>query len=129
MAVDLVVAAGRGERLGASAPKAFVVLAGRPMLDWSLDALRAAPSISQIVVAVPPGVEHPLGVEGGDARSQSVRNALAATDPADDVVLVHDAARPLLDADLVEQCIAGLDGRSEERRVGKECRSRWSPYH
>ena len=47
MAVALLVAAGRGERLGADGPKAFVVLAGRPMLDWSLDALRAVPLVER----------------------------------------------------------------------------------
>jgi 2-C-methyl-D-erythritol 4-phosphate cytidylyltransferase len=112
LAVALLVAAGRGERLGASGPKAFVMLAGRPMLEWSLDALRAAPAVERVVVAVPPGVSYPGGVAGGDARSQSVRNALAAAGDAD-VVLVHDAARPLLDADLVGRCIAGLDGDAD----------------
>jgi 2-C-methyl-D-erythritol 4-phosphate cytidylyltransferase len=115
LAVALLVAAGRGERLGASGPKAFVMLAGRPMLEWSLDALRAAPSVERVVVAVPPGVAWVGGgevVEGGEARSQSVRNALAATGDAE-VVLVHDAARPLLDADLVERCLAGLDGGAD----------------
>ena len=112
MAVALLVAAGRGERLGASGPKAFVMLGGRPMLEWSLDALRAAPSIERVVVAVPPGVPWEGGgdvVEGGEARSQSVRNALAAAGEAD-VVVVHDAARPLVDATLVERCVAALDG-------------------
>jgi 2-C-methyl-D-erythritol 4-phosphate cytidylyltransferase len=112
VAVALLVAAGRGERLGSSGPKAFVVLAGRPMLEWSLDALRAAPSIERVVVAVPPGVEYEDGVAGGASRSESVRNALAAAGEAD-VVLVHDAARPLLDADLVERCVAGLDGGAD----------------
>ena len=109
MAVALLVAAGRGERLGASGPKAFVMVAGRPMLEWSLDALRAAPSVERVVVAVPPGVSYPGGVTGGAARSQSVLNALAAAGEAD-VVVVHDAARPLVDADLVERCVAALDG-------------------
>ena len=109
MAVALLVAAGRGERLGSSEPKAFVALNGRPMLEWSLDALRAAPSVERVVVAVPPGVEHPLGVTGGASRSESVRNALAAA-PGLDPVLVHDAARPLLDVDLIERCLAALDG-------------------
>jgi 2-C-methyl-D-erythritol 4-phosphate cytidylyltransferase len=104
VAVALVVAAGRGERLGSSEPKAFVALNGRPLLDWSLAALRAAPSIERNVVAVPPGVEHELGVTGG-----SVRNALRAA-PGLDPVLVHDAARPLLDVDLIERCLAALDG-------------------
>jgi 2-C-methyl-D-erythritol 4-phosphate cytidylyltransferase len=98
MAVALLVAAGSGERLGAGGPKAFVVLAGRPMLEWSLDALRAA-GIEAIVVAtprephtVPAGV---IAVPGGRTRSESVRAALAAAPPGHDEVVVHDAARPL----------------------------------
>jgi len=97
MAVALRVAAGSGERLGAGRPKAFVELAGRPMLAWSLDALRAA-GISEIVVALPAGQDAPdgcVGVAGGTTRSESVRAALAAAPPADHV-LVHDAARPLV---------------------------------
>jgi 2-C-methyl-D-erythritol 4-phosphate cytidylyltransferase len=107
LAVALLVAAGRGERLGTSGPKAFVMLGGRPMLEWSLEALAAAPSVERVVVAVPPGVEHPLGVPGGASRSESVRNALAAAGEPDAVV-VHDAARPLLDPELVERCLAAL---------------------
>jgi 2-C-methyl-D-erythritol 4-phosphate cytidylyltransferase len=89
------VAAGSGERLGAGRPKAFVVLAGRPMIEWSLDALRAA-GISEIVVAAPPGheVDGCVSVAGGATRSESVRAALAAAPPGD--VVVHDAARPLV---------------------------------
>lgn len=109
MAVALLVAAGRGERLGAPGPKAFVMLAGRPLYEWSLDALRAAPSVAAVVVAVPDGVAIPGAVLGGASRSESVRNALAAA-PPDDVVVVHDAARPLLTAELVEACVAGLEG-------------------
>jgi 2-C-methyl-D-erythritol 4-phosphate cytidylyltransferase len=109
-AIALLVAAGRGERLGASGPKAFVMLAGRPLLEWSLEALRAAPSVRAVVVAVPPGVDYPGAVAGGDSRSESVRNALAAAGADDDVVLVHDAARPLADVELIEACVAGLEG-------------------
>lgn len=111
MAVALVVAAGRGERLGSDGPKAFVALAGRPLLDWSLAALRAVPAIERIVVALPAGVAAPagcIGVEGGAERSHSVRAALAAAGAAD-VVLVHDAARPLLTPDLIVACLAALD--------------------
>lgn len=110
MAVALVVAAGRGERLGSDGPKALVVLAGRPMLEWSIDALRAVPAIEQIVVALPPGVVAPagtVGVPGGRERSHSVRAALAAARP-DDAVLVHDAARPLLTAAIAEACLETL---------------------
>jgi 2-C-methyl-D-erythritol 4-phosphate cytidylyltransferase len=96
VAVALLVAAGSGERLGADRPKAFVVLAGRPMLEWSVEALVAA-GIEEIVVALPPGGSAPsgcVGVEGGTTRSASVRSALrgASDDPQ---VVVHDAARPL----------------------------------
>jgi 2-C-methyl-D-erythritol 4-phosphate cytidylyltransferase len=110
MAIALVVAAGLGERLGSDGPKALVVVAGRPMLEWSVDALRAVPSIERIVVALPPGVEAPegtVGVEGGAERSHSVRNALAAAGDGDPV-LVQDAARPLLTPDLAERCLAAV---------------------
>src|SRR5919201_2794291 len=112
MAVALVVAAGRGERLGTPVPKAFVMLAGRPMIDWSIAALREVAAIEQIVVALPPGVEAPagtVGVAGGAERSHSVRAALAAARPDHDVV-VHDAARPLVSAALISACLEALEG-------------------
>ncbi|WP_205697340.1 2-C-methyl-D-erythritol 4-phosphate cytidylyltransferase [Conexibacter sp. SYSU D00693] len=110
MAVALLVAAGRGERLGSSGPKALVALRGRPMLEWSLDVLRA--TCDEVVVALPEGVEPPpgtVGVRGGAERSHSVRNALAAAS-AGGPVLVHDAARPLLEPGTVHDVLAGLDG-------------------
>jgi 2-C-methyl-D-erythritol 4-phosphate cytidylyltransferase len=110
MAVALVVAAGRGERLGAEGPKAFVMLAGRPMLEWSLEALRAVDAVSDIVVALPAGVVAPagtIGIEGGEERSHSVLAALGAAPPGD-VVLVHDAARPLVTPALVREVLEVL---------------------
>ncbi len=105
--VGIVPAGGSGERLGADRPKAFVVLAGRPLLEWSLAALRAV--CERVVVAVPPGHERlPDRVTGGDSRSASVRNALAAA-PEATVAVVHDAARPLVTAELIERCIAALE--------------------
>jgi 2-C-methyl-D-erythritol 4-phosphate cytidylyltransferase len=106
--VALIVAAGRGERLGAARPKALTELAGRPLLQWSIDALRGVASIERIVVALPPGVSAPagtIGVPGGTVRSASVCLALAAAGPGD-LVLVHDAARPLLTGELAERVIA-----------------------
>ena len=119
MAVALIVAAGRGERLGAQCPKALVELAGRPLLQWSVDALRTVGTIGRIVVALPAGVAAPagtIGVEGGAVRSQSVRLALAAAGSgADtDLVLVHDAARPLLTAELAERVLAAVGDASDE---------------
>jgi 2-C-methyl-D-erythritol 4-phosphate cytidylyltransferase len=111
MTVALIVAAGSGERLGAGRPKALVELAGQPLLQWSIDALRRVPRIERIVVALPAGVEAPAGViavEGGHVRSDSVRRALAASGGGDPV-LVHDAARPLLTPELAESVIAALE--------------------
>jgi len=109
-AVALLVAAGSGERLGASRPKAFVMLAGRPMLEWSVAALRAA-GLSEIVVALPEGEAAPdgcAGVPGGATRSASVRAALSAAGEGD--VVVHDAARPLVEPALFTAALAALEG-------------------
>ena len=106
----LLLAAGSGERLGVGRPKAFVELAGRPMLEWSLAALRAA-GIADIVVALPDGGAAPpgtRGVRGGTTRSASVRAALAASDADADAVVVHDAARPLVTPDTFTRVLAAL---------------------
>jgi 2-C-methyl-D-erythritol 4-phosphate cytidylyltransferase len=106
--VGIVPAGGSGERLGADRPKAFVVCAGRPLLDWSLDVLGSV--CERVVVAVPPGYEDGGDrVLGGSSRSASVRNALAVA-PEASVAVVHDAARPLVTRELVERCLAALDG-------------------
>jgi len=106
--VGIVPAGGSGERLGADRPKAFVVLAGKPLLAWSLEAL--APVCDRVVAAVPAGHEQGEDrVPGGPSRSASVRNALAAA-PEADVFVVHDAARPLVTRELVERCVGALGG-------------------
>jgi len=116
VAVALIVAAGRGERLGSEGPKAFVALRGRPMLEWSVEVLSAV--CDQVVVALPPGVHAPagtIGVVGGAERSHSVRNALHAA--SGDPVLVHDAARPLLTAELAQACLDALDARDLDAAI------------
>src|SRR5438270_8216078 len=118
----VVAAAGRGERLGSDRPKAFARLGGRPLLAESLERLEGSDWIDFIVIAAPPEWEEPaillaeeLGagkvssvVTGGASRSESVREALAEV--ADDaaVVLVHDAARPLLPDEVIERVLAPL---------------------
>jgi 2-C-methyl-D-erythritol 4-phosphate cytidylyltransferase len=113
MAVALIVAAGRGERLGFGRPKALVPLCGQSMLAWSVGSLLAVPAVSQIVVALPADAldAAPDGVTvvaGGAQRSQSVRAALAATAADADPVIVHDAARPLATPELFEQALEAL---------------------
>jgi len=113
VAVALVVAAGRGERLGSAGPKTLVELGGRPMLWWSVAALRAVDAITEIVVALPAGVDAPpgcVGAVGGEVRSASVWAALTAASAHGDPVLVHDGARPLVTPGLIEAVLAGLEG-------------------
>jgi 2-C-methyl-D-erythritol 4-phosphate cytidylyltransferase len=110
--VGIVPAGGSGERLGADRPKAFVVCAGRPLVEWSVGVLREV--CDRVIVAAPSGYDdEPDRVRGGDSRSASVKNALSAA-PEATVVVVHDAARPLVTRDLVERCIdalqPGIDG-------------------
>lgn len=108
----VIAAAGSGERLGAGRPKAFVPLAGRPMVEWSIAAMRAAAGVRSIVVACPPGHVHDLAghdlgvVDGGATRAQSVANALQTV--GTELVAIHDAARPLVTAELVEGVVATL---------------------
>jgi 2-C-methyl-D-erythritol 4-phosphate cytidylyltransferase len=89
-----------------------VPLAGRPLVEWSVAALRAAAGVRSIVVACPPGHVHDLGghdlgvVDGGATRAQSVANALAAV--GTELVAIHDAARPLVTPELIEGVVATL---------------------
>lgn len=124
----LLVAAGTGERLGLDRPKAFAELRGRPLLAESLERLDVCPWIDAIVVAAPVGWEEPVillseelaaskvvsCVTGGSSRAESVRAALGEIDEQALVVLVHDAARPLVDNDVVERVLRplaeGFDG-------------------
>jgi 2-C-methyl-D-erythritol 4-phosphate cytidylyltransferase len=118
----VLAAAGRGERLGSDRPKAFARLGGRPLLAESLERLEESGWIDAIVIAAPPDWEEPSilvaeeiaatkvssAVTGGESRSESVRLALAEVPEEAAVVLVHDAARPLLPEDVIERVLAPL---------------------
>jgi 2-C-methyl-D-erythritol 4-phosphate cytidylyltransferase len=121
MAVALIVAAGRGERLGSDRPKALVMLAGKPMLEWSVAALRAVAAVERIVVALPAdelgaAPEGTIAVAGGALRSLSVRKALRAAGTGDPVI-VHDAARPLATPQLFEDALDQLERTGVEAVV------------
>jgi 2-C-methyl-D-erythritol 4-phosphate cytidylyltransferase len=118
----ILVAAGRGERLGLDRPKAFAKLGDEPLLAEPLRRLESCPWVDGIVLVAPPGWEEPAilvaeeegcgkvhaCVTGGETRSDSVRAGLAEV-PADAlVVLVHDAARPLVSDEVVERVLAPL---------------------
>ncbi len=118
----LIAAAGSGERLGIDRPKAFAALGGRPLLAESLDRLDRCELIDAIVVAVPPGWEEPAillaeelaaskvvaCVTGGATRAESVALAFAEVPGDALVVLVHDAARPLVDEAVIERLLVPL---------------------
>jgi 2-C-methyl-D-erythritol 4-phosphate cytidylyltransferase len=110
-----VPAAGSGVRLGPGDPKALRPLAGRSLLFHAVRRLQAAAGIDTVIVAVPPGCEQRLAAElsvltvtGGTTRQESVRAALRAVPPEVDVVLVHDAARPLAPVTLIEAVTAAV---------------------
>jgi len=121
----LIVAAGRGSRAAAdsSVPKQYRILAGRPVLARTIEAFAAHPEISVIQVAIHPD-DHALydstcaglsaalrpPVHGGATRQDSVRAGLhALASSAPDLVLIHDAARALVGADVISRVIAALD--------------------
>ena len=114
----LIPAAGVGARMGASSPKQYLQIGGKPMLRHTLDAFRSSPLIAHTYVVVSAGDPYidalvpPSGVTvlrcGGATRMESIRNGLRALHGSialDDWVLVHDAARPGLDAELIERLI------------------------
>jgi 2-C-methyl-D-erythritol 4-phosphate cytidylyltransferase len=118
----VIVAAGRGERLGLDRPKAFAKLNDRPLLAESLERLEASEWVDVIVVVAPEEWEEPsillaeeVGagkvtacVPGGDTRTESVRAGMLEVPPEALVVLVHDAARPVLPEEVLERVLAPL---------------------
>jgi 2-C-methyl-D-erythritol 4-phosphate cytidylyltransferase len=126
----IVVAAGRGRRLGMDRPKALVPFLGRPLFLWSVELLASIPGVQGVLVAGPKGQvaaldrrlarlrggtsRHLAVAAGGRRRQDTVRKALEWCQmerlPHDTLVLVHDAARPLIDASLVRRCLQPYAG-------------------
>jgi 2-C-methyl-D-erythritol 4-phosphate cytidylyltransferase len=118
----VIVAAGRGERLGVDRPKAFAKLAGRALLAESLERLEESEWVDEIVVVAPEGWEEPsillaeeIGagkvsacVPGGSTRTESVRAGVVEVRDDALVILVHDAARPFLPPEVIERVLAPL---------------------
>jgi 2-C-methyl-D-erythritol 4-phosphate cytidylyltransferase len=116
----IIVAAGKSERMGAGADKAFLALGPRPVVAWSLLAFESCPDIEQIVLVVrkerlaaAKGLAQMFGiaklratVAGGARRQDSVWNGLEALDPDTRIVAVHDGARPCVEAGLISATIA-----------------------
>jgi 2-C-methyl-D-erythritol 4-phosphate cytidylyltransferase len=118
--VAVIPAGGSGTRMGADVPKQFLPLGGVPMLLHSLRAFDRAPSVDTVILVVQrderrralTDVIERYGVKkvqkviaGGETRQQSVYNGLKETDPDVEIVVVHDAVRPFVTDDLIEQSI------------------------
>jgi 2-C-methyl-D-erythritol 4-phosphate cytidylyltransferase len=118
----ILVAAGRGDRLGIDRPKAFAKLADRVLLAESLERLDRSDWVESIVIVAPEGWEEPAillaeelsaskavaCVTGGETRADSVRTGLVEVPEDAVVVLVHDAARPMLPEDVIERVVSAL---------------------
>jgi 2-C-methyl-D-erythritol 4-phosphate cytidylyltransferase / 2-C-methyl-D-erythritol 2,4-cyclodiphosphate synthase len=119
--IALVVAAGRGTRLGAPLPKQYLPLGGVPVLRHGLRTLLAHPAIASVRVIIHPddrahydaaagGLDLMAPVDGGAQRQDSVRNGLESlAGEAPDLVLIHDGARPFLDHGVIDRVLAGLE--------------------
>src|SRR5262249_15007078 len=140
-----IAAAGAGRRLGANKPKQLLEIGGGSMLQHSVTAFLTHPRVDDVVVVVPAGqgtlaiagVEPSRAaalrvVHGGERRQDSVANGFAALAARTDVVLIHDAARPFVSADLIDRtidaasthgaAIAALQSRDTVKRVARDGR-------
>lgn len=135
----IIAAAGAGRRLGATVPKQLLEIGGRSILARSVAAFDTHPSISDLVVVLPADLvadgavlvgrtSRPVRfVAGGATRQQSVANAFDALDEGSELILVHDAARPFVSADVIARTIAaaeahgaaipGIDARDTVKRT------------
>jgi 2-C-methyl-D-erythritol 4-phosphate cytidylyltransferase len=97
-----------------------VALGGRPLLDWSLDAFERAETVGAVIVAVPAGSEGrvrdgAVAVAGGASRSESVAAGLSRVET--ELIAVHDAARPLVTSELIDELVAKLLDRPDAAAV------------
>jgi 2-C-methyl-D-erythritol 4-phosphate cytidylyltransferase len=120
--VAVVLGGGIGTRFGAGLPKQLLSLRGKTLVEHCVAAFRQAPGIAEILLVMPPdyhaearklvGDEVSDIISGGVTRSDSVRNALANISaryaPAETGVLIHDAARPLVNRQIIESCVEAL---------------------
>jgi len=135
MKVAVIIAAGgSGKRMGR--PKQFLPLAGKAVVEWTIEVFRKIKTVEQIVLAVPEDdLERAknLGVTvvaGGEERGDSVKNGLKAISPDCDLVIIHDGARPLITPDIIEKAISeakeygaaivGVPAKDTIKRVGDD---------
>ena len=109
----IIAAGGSGTRLGAAVPKQLLQLGGRTILQRAIDAFRSHPGVAEVIVALPEAIvaappswlEGVRVVAGGARRQDSVANAFAAIADDTEIVMIHDAARPFVSADVISRAI------------------------
>jgi len=116
----IILAGGSGSRLGSSEPKQFLELGNRPVMAWSLEAFNSHPLVDHIITVVPDAYRQRIAaivdrytiskhiqiVQGGITRQGSSWNAVRSADFAeDDILLLHDAARPFVNSDIIKNCV------------------------
>lgn len=116
----IIVAGGLGQRMGSAVPKQFLHLGSKPVIAWSIETCIATQLIDTIIIAIHPDYKDQLNeiisqyfhgnkiiiTNGGQTRQESCYNGLHAYDFAnDDIVLIHDAARPFTTVNMMKQCI------------------------
>lgn len=119
----IIVAAGSGLRFGAPLPKQFCLLDGRPVVMWTIDAFRHQLPEATISLVISESMddywsdlcdkykfESPQIVFGGSTRWESVKNALASVDDRTDIVMIHDAVRPIVTSELIKAVVSPFDG-------------------
>ena len=137
LAAGIVVAAGSGSRLGGQVPKQFQLLAGKPVLLWSVEAMLRCNKFAEVIVVAPAALveetralmpaNQPVRIVAGSpsSRTESVRNGLAAlTGKPPRYVLIHDAARPGLSQEVLDEllnedarCLEQNDWRHQKIRI------------
>lgn len=122
MVSAVIVAGGKGERMGYDIPKQYIDIGGRQILSITLEAFQNCDSIDEIVLVVPEGdIDYCLKniveqysfkkvkkiVKGGSSRQKSVYNGLLDCNPLTDIVVIHDGVRPFISSELIEKSIEG----------------------
>lgn len=121
--VAVVLAGGVGSRVGLSIPKQLIKIAGRPIIEHTIEVLDSSPLVDEIIIMMTPGHLDPVRaivanggytkvtqiLEGADTRNGTTGRALQALGPGECNVLFHDAVRPLLSQRIVRDCVAALE--------------------
>ena len=112
--VAIIVAAGKGNRAGGKVPKQWRIIAGKLVVDWSIDAFKNHDLVDNVIVVLPPNKtlhrNDVITCAGGHSRSLSVYNGLiAAKNLSPDKVLIHDVARPAVSEDIITNIILAIN--------------------